>query len=262
MSFRGRDVLSLFLSYTPILVIYLSCLTQPDLDKVAERAKHVPVVFQRAHGRRHRRRRWLGQSVRRNKITSSSTDCDNSYSLLFAERGANVVVNDMNKAAAQAVVDEITNGELSESIGSRAWTERFHLAAGGKAAVNASNVVDGEAVIRTALEAFGGVHILINNAGILRCVSIGLTDRVALIRPSLAGTKGCSELLQYVLFRTEIALQLQEHVGPGMGLDPARAPERRVRMHEGCLAPLQAAEVRAHHKHRQCSWTLRSVVCR
>lgn len=32
------------------------------------------------------------------------------YSLLFASRGANVVVNDVSQAAAQKVVDEITKG--------------------------------------------------------------------------------------------------------------------------------------------------------
>lgn len=40
--------------------------------------------------------------------------------------------------------------------------------AGGKAVVNNSSVTDGAAVIQTALDNFGGVHILINNAGILR----------------------------------------------------------------------------------------------
>jgi hypothetical protein len=33
-----------------------------------------------------------------------------SYSILFASRGANVVVNDFNPSSAQKVVDEITNG--------------------------------------------------------------------------------------------------------------------------------------------------------
>lgn len=37
-----------------------------------------------------------------------------SYSLLYASRGANVVVNDFNKDAAQKVVDEITKGAKAE----------------------------------------------------------------------------------------------------------------------------------------------------
>ncbi|KAI6016675.1 hypothetical protein BKA83DRAFT_4497809 [Pisolithus microcarpus] len=41
-------------------------------------------------------------------------------------------------------------------------------AAGGKAVVNASSATDGTAVIQTAINSFGRVTILINNAGILR----------------------------------------------------------------------------------------------
>ena len=40
--------------------------------------------------------------------------------------------------------------------------------AGGKAVANNSSVTDGASVIKTALDAFGSVHVLINNAGILR----------------------------------------------------------------------------------------------
>jgi NAD(P)-dependent dehydrogenase (short-subunit alcohol dehydrogenase family) len=40
--------------------------------------------------------------------------------------------------------------------------------AGGKAVVDNHSVTDGAGVIQTALDAFGGVTILINNAGILR----------------------------------------------------------------------------------------------
>jgi multifunctional beta-oxidation protein len=39
--------------------------------------------------------------------------------------------------------------------------------------VNSSSVTDGAAVIKTALDAFGGITILINNAGILRDKGFG-----------------------------------------------------------------------------------------
>ena len=60
--------------------------------------------------------------------------------------------------------------------------------AGGKAVANTSSVADGTAVIQTALTAFGGVHILINNAGILRSVLGGL---------------GISTILNYQLLFTQ-----------------------------------------------------------
>jgi multifunctional beta-oxidation protein len=41
-------------------------------------------------------------------------------------------------------------------------------AAGGHAVVNSSSAIDGANVIKAAVDAFGGVTILINNAGILR----------------------------------------------------------------------------------------------
>ncbi|KAJ7475790.1 peroxisomal hydratase-dehydrogenase-epimerase [Mycena latifolia] len=82
-------------------------------------------------------------------VTGAGGGLGKTYSLLFAKRGANVVVNDFNPEAAQKVVDQITE-------------------AGGKAVTNTSSATDGVAVIKSALDAFGGVTILINNAGILR----------------------------------------------------------------------------------------------
>ncbi|KIK10140.1 hypothetical protein K443DRAFT_126912 [Laccaria amethystina LaAM-08-1] len=82
-------------------------------------------------------------------VTGAGGGLGKAYSLLFASRGANIVVNDFNASAAQKVVDEIVK-------------------AGGKAVVNTSSVADGAAVIKTAVDAFGTVTILINNAGILR----------------------------------------------------------------------------------------------
>ncbi|KAJ7170611.1 peroxisomal hydratase-dehydrogenase-epimerase [Mycena crocata] len=82
-------------------------------------------------------------------VTGAGGGLGRTYSLLFASRGASIVVNDFNPEAAQKVVDQIVK-------------------AGGKAVTNTSSATDGEAVIKSALDAFGKVTILINNAGILR----------------------------------------------------------------------------------------------
>ncbi|KFU99497.1 Peroxisomal multifunctional enzyme type 2, partial [Pterocles gutturalis] len=81
-----------------------------------------------------------------------------AYALAFAERGASVVVNDLggdfkgygkSSSAADKVVNEIR-------------------AKGGKAVPSYDSVEDGEKLVKTALEAFGRIDIVINNAGILR----------------------------------------------------------------------------------------------
>lgn len=42
------------------------------------------------------------------------------------------------------------------------------MKAGGKAVAAVASVEDGDAIVKVALEKFGGVHILVANAGILR----------------------------------------------------------------------------------------------
>jgi len=85
-------------------------------------------------------------------VTGAGAGLGRIYALLLAERGAKVVVNDMNADAANKVVAEIK-------------------AKGGEAAADTHSVVDGDKVVATCLEAFGGIHIIINNAGVLRDVS-------------------------------------------------------------------------------------------
>jgi NAD(P)-dependent dehydrogenase (short-subunit alcohol dehydrogenase family) len=97
-------------------------------------------------------------------ITGAGGGLGRSHALDLAKRGALIVVNDLGGAsdgtghsetAAQKVVDEIT-------------------AAGGEAVANYDSVATpegGAAIVRQAVEAFGSVHIIINNAGILRDTS-------------------------------------------------------------------------------------------
>lgn len=91
-------------------------------------------------------------------VTGAGGGLGRAHALAFAARGARVVVNDLgvstlgeggNATPAQQVVDEI-------------------LAAGGEAVANYDSVLDGEKIVQTALDNFGRVDILINNAGILR----------------------------------------------------------------------------------------------
>jgi NAD(P)-dependent dehydrogenase (short-subunit alcohol dehydrogenase family) len=93
-------------------------------------------------------------------VTGAGGGLGRGYALELARRGAKVVVNDLGGArdgsgtsdAAARVVEEI---------------ER----AGGTAVANGASVTDGEqveALIAEAKGRWGGVHILINNAGILR----------------------------------------------------------------------------------------------
>jgi NAD(P)-dependent dehydrogenase (short-subunit alcohol dehydrogenase family) len=94
-------------------------------------------------------------------ITGAGRGLGREHALLFAAEGAQVVVNDLGGAAdgsggdhtpAQEVVDEIT-------------------AAGGRAIANGDNVAEwdgAQRLVQAAIDTFGELHVLVNNAGILR----------------------------------------------------------------------------------------------
>ncbi len=94
-------------------------------------------------------------------ITGAGGGLGRAYALLLAARGAAVVVNDLGggmhgegagTSAADRVVEEIVN-------------------AGGEAVPSYDSVEDGGRIIQTALDHFGRIDIVINNAGILRDTS-------------------------------------------------------------------------------------------
>jgi NAD(P)-dependent dehydrogenase (short-subunit alcohol dehydrogenase family) len=102
-------------------------------------------------------------------ITGAGGGLGRAHALELARRGALVVVNDLGGSvdgtgsgttAAQAVVDEIT-------------------AAGGEAVPNYDSVATpegGRAIVQTALDAWGRVDVIVNNAGILRDASFKNMD--------------------------------------------------------------------------------------
>ncbi len=98
-------------------------------------------------------------------ITGAGGGLGRSYALQLAARGAKVVVNDLGGSADGQGNDTRAADEVVAEI----------EAAGGEAVANydsVSSAEGGERIVRTALDRFGGVDIVINNAGILRDASI------------------------------------------------------------------------------------------
>lgn len=100
-------------------------------------------------------------------VTGAGNGLGKSHALEFAARGAKVIVNDLggsafgegaSKQAADVVVDEIK-------------------AAGGDAAANYDSVTDGDKIVQCALDNYGRIDVIVNNAGILRDKSFhNMTD--------------------------------------------------------------------------------------
>ena len=117
-------------------------------------------------------------------VTGAGAGLGREYALDLAAEGAKVVVNDLGvgvhgedgkaKGAAEQVVEEIR-------------------AAGGKAVANMDDVADWEAgkrIVATALEAFGDLHAVVNNAGFVRdrmFVSATIEEWDAVTRVHLRG---------------------------------------------------------------------------
>jgi 3-oxoacyl-[acyl-carrier protein] reductase len=114
-------------------------------------------------------------------ITGGARGIGRAIALEFAQRGAAVMVNYNTSAeGARQVVSEIE-------------------AAGGKAAsmqADVSNTKQAEALIKSAVDAFGDLHILVNNAGITRDQLIMMmpeADWDAVITTNLKSTFNCSK---------------------------------------------------------------------
>ena len=111
-------------------------------------------------------------------ITGAGSGVGKEHALLLALEGAQVVVNDIGEAANETVA--ITNAN------------------GGKAVSDIGGVSDwstGEDLVSIALEAFGDLHILINNAGILRdamCFSMSEQEFDEVISVHLKGHFVCA----------------------------------------------------------------------
>lgn len=89
-------------------------------------------------------------------ITGGASGIGRATALLFAREGATVAVADLNEAAGNSLIQEINDN-------------------GGRALFAPADVTrsaDCRQVVKHAVEQFGGIHILFNNAGIIRRASV------------------------------------------------------------------------------------------
>ena len=94
-------------------------------------------------------------------ITGAGRGIGREHALLFASEGAKVVVNDLGGAPDGSGSDNTPAQDVVNEI----------KAMGGQAVANGDNVADwdgGKRLIDCAVETFGDLHVLVNNAGILR----------------------------------------------------------------------------------------------
>ncbi|WP_288048414.1 SDR family oxidoreductase [Nocardia sp.] len=116
-------------------------------------------------------------------VTGAGRGIGRAHALAFAAAGANVVVNDIGSTLDGAATDETPAQQVVGEI----------EALGGRAVANGDDVADWEgarALVRQAVDTFGGLDVLVNNAGFVRdrmLVNLGEDEWDAVVRVHLKG---------------------------------------------------------------------------
>jgi NAD(P)-dependent dehydrogenase (short-subunit alcohol dehydrogenase family) len=116
-------------------------------------------------------------------VTGAGRGIGRGHALEFARQGARVVVNDLGAEIDGTGGSTGPAGEVVDAI----------RAAGGEAVANGDDVADWEGaqrLVQTAIDAFGGLDVLVNNAGFLRdrmIVSTSEEEWDAVLRVHLKG---------------------------------------------------------------------------
>ena len=117
-------------------------------------------------------------------VTGGGNGIGREHALLLAAHGAKVVVNDLGGSMDGIGASEGPAHDVAQEI----------IAAGGEAVANTDDVSDwagAERMVRQAIDTFGGLDVLVNNAGILRdrmLVNMDEAEWDAVIKVHLKGT--------------------------------------------------------------------------
>jgi NAD(P)-dependent dehydrogenase (short-subunit alcohol dehydrogenase family) len=119
-------------------------------------------------------------------VTGAGRGIGRGHAIEFARQGAKVVVNDLGSEVDGSGSSTGPAGDVVDEI----------RGAGGEAVANGDDVSDWEGaqrLVNTAVETFGGLDVLVNNAGILRdrmLVNMTESEWDAVIKVHLKGTFG------------------------------------------------------------------------
>jgi NAD(P)-dependent dehydrogenase (short-subunit alcohol dehydrogenase family) len=122
-------------------------------------------------------------------VTGAGNGLGRSHALEFARRGARVVVNDLGAAR---------DGSGASSDAANAVVRQI-IEEGGEAIANGANVADYgqvESMVQTAVDRWGRVDVLVNNAGILRdktFAKMDLADFQLVLDVHLKGSVNCTK---------------------------------------------------------------------
>lgn len=124
-------------------------------------------------------------------VTGAGGGLGRCHALALAKRGAKVVVNDLGDASGQSAAADKVVEEIR--------------AAGGEAMSNGASVTDiaaVEAMVKSAMDAWGRIDILVNNAGILRDKSflkMSLEDFQLVVDVHLMGSVNCTKAVWEIM---------------------------------------------------------------